>query len=65
MNGPQTVSNFLGAVYVMGERYEHLSEDHRNEIIATFPGSDFKKGLVPHFSITWSSHFHSNDLLSR
>ncbi|MBV8253129.1 MAG: HD domain-containing protein [Chitinophaga sp.] len=34
---------------VMGEGYEHLSEAHRNEIIAAFPRTDFKKRIIPTF----------------
>lgn len=34
---------------VMGEGYEHLSEEHRNEIIKAFPRTDFKKKIIPTF----------------
>lgn len=34
---------------VMGEGYEHLSEDHRHEIIKAFPRTDFKKRIIPTF----------------
>jgi hypothetical protein len=34
---------------VMGEGYEHLSEEHRQEIITAFPRTDFKKRIIPTF----------------
>lgn len=34
---------------VMGEGYEHLSEEHRTEIIKAFPRTDFKKKIIPTF----------------
>jgi hypothetical protein len=34
---------------VMGEGYEHLSEEHRHEIVAAFPRPDFKKKIIPAF----------------
>ena len=34
---------------VMGEGYEHLSEEHRKEIIQAFPRTDFKKKIIPTF----------------
>ncbi|UPK69099.1 HD domain-containing protein [Chitinophaga filiformis] len=34
---------------VMGEGYEHLHEEHRNEIIKAFPRTDFKKKIIPAF----------------
>jgi len=34
---------------VMGEGYEHLSEENRIEIISAFPRNDFKKNIIPTF----------------
>jgi len=34
---------------VMGEGYEHLSEENRNAIIKAFPRTDFKKKIIPTF----------------
>lgn len=34
---------------VMGEGYENLSNDHREEITAAFPRNDFKKKIIPAF----------------
>jgi hypothetical protein len=34
---------------VMGEGYEHLSVQHREEITAAFPRNDFKKHIIPTF----------------
>jgi len=34
---------------VMGEGYEHLSAEHREEIIGLFPRTDFKKKIIPAF----------------
>lgn len=34
---------------VMGEGYEHLSAAHREEIIAAFPRTGFKKKIIPAF----------------
>ena len=34
---------------VMGEGYEHLTEQNRQEIIAAFPRNDFKKHIIPTF----------------
>ncbi|TDX01538.1 HD domain-containing protein [Dinghuibacter silviterrae] len=34
---------------VMGEGYEHLSREHREEIVGLFPRSDFKKRIIPTF----------------
>lgn len=34
---------------VMGEGYEHLSEEHRKEIIQAFPRTDFKQKIIPTF----------------
>jgi hypothetical protein len=34
---------------VMGEGYEHLTEQHREEIIKQFPRTDFKKKIIPAF----------------
>jgi hypothetical protein len=34
---------------VMGEGYEHLSEQNRTEIITAFPRNDFKKNIIPTF----------------
>jgi len=34
---------------VMGEGYEHLSDEHREEIIGLFPRTDFKKKIIPAF----------------
>ena len=34
---------------VMGEGYEHLTEEHRYEIVKAFPRNDFKKKIIPTF----------------
>lgn len=34
---------------VMGEGYEHLSAEHREEIVGAFPRDDFKKKIIPTF----------------
>jgi hypothetical protein len=34
---------------VMGEGYEYLSEQHREEIVKAFPRDDFKKKIIPTF----------------
>lgn len=34
---------------VMGEGYEHLSKENREEIIGIFPRTDFKKKIIPAF----------------
>ena len=34
---------------VMGEGYEHLSAEHREEILEAFPRNDFKKNIIPTF----------------
>lgn len=34
---------------VMGEGYEHLSEQDRNEIVGAFPRTGFKKQIIPTF----------------
>lgn len=34
---------------VMGEGYEHLSEENRDAIIKAFPRTDFKKKIIPTF----------------
>ena len=34
---------------VMGEGYEHLSDENREEIIGLFPRTDFKKKIIPAF----------------
>lgn len=34
---------------VMGEGYEHLSDENRNEIVNAFPRNDFKKNIIPTF----------------
>ena len=34
---------------VMGEGYEHLSTENREEIISLFPRTDFKKKIIPAF----------------
>jgi hypothetical protein len=34
---------------VMGEGYEHLSEENREAIIKAFPRTDFKKKIIPAF----------------
>lgn len=34
---------------VVGEGYEDLSEEHRNEIIAAYPRTGFKKNIIPTF----------------
>ncbi|MGV2451111.1 UNVERIFIED_CONTAM: HD domain-containing protein [Ralstonia mannitolilytica] len=34
---------------VMGEGYENLSAEHREEIIRAFPRNDFKKKIIPTF----------------
>lgn len=34
---------------VMGEGYEHLSEENRNLIVKAFPRNDFKKNIIPTF----------------
>ncbi|SEW54274.1 HD domain-containing protein [Chitinophaga arvensicola] len=34
---------------VMGEGYEHLSEEHRLAILAAFPRNGFKKKIIPTF----------------
>lgn len=34
---------------VMGEGYEHLSDEHRNEIVQAFPRNDFKNKIIPTF----------------
>lgn len=34
---------------VMGEGYEYLSDEHREEIIAAFPRNDFKQNIIPTF----------------
>ena len=34
---------------VMGEGYEHLSNENREEIIGLFPRTDFKKKIIPVF----------------
>lgn len=34
---------------VMGEGYEHLSDENRNEILSIFPRNDFKKQIIPTF----------------
>ncbi len=34
---------------VMGEGYEHLSEEYRHEIIHAFPRTGFKKKIIPTF----------------
>jgi hypothetical protein len=34
---------------VMGEGYENLSAEHREEIIHAFPRNDFKKNIIPTF----------------
>ncbi len=34
---------------VMGEGYEHLSDQHREEIITAFPRNDFKQKIIPTF----------------
>jgi hypothetical protein len=34
---------------VMGEGYEHLSEEDRNKILNVFPRNDFKKNIIPTF----------------
>jgi len=33
----------------MGEGYEHLTEEHRSEILNAYPGTDFKKQIIPAF----------------
>ncbi|RBL90542.1 HD domain-containing protein [Chitinophaga flava] len=43
---------------VMGEGYEHLSEEHRHEIIKAFPRTDFKKRIIPTF---FSGFEHKTD----
>jgi hypothetical protein len=34
---------------VMGEGYEHLSAEHREEILQAFPRNDFKNNIIPTF----------------
>jgi len=34
---------------VMGDGYEHLSEENRIEIVSAFPRNDFKKNIIPTF----------------
>ncbi|WP_127133225.1 HD domain-containing protein [Pseudoflavitalea rhizosphaerae] len=34
---------------VMGEGYEHLRTEHRDEIVKAFPRNDFKKKIIPTF----------------
>ena len=34
---------------VMGDGYEHLSEENRIEIVSAFPRNDFKKKIIPTF----------------
>ncbi|WP_316812273.1 HD domain-containing protein [Pedobacter heparinus] len=34
---------------VMGEGYEHLGEENRNEILNIFPRNNFKKNIIPTF----------------
>ncbi len=34
---------------VMGEGYEHLTNEHREEIIKAFPRNDFKNRIIPTF----------------
>ena len=34
---------------VMGEGYENLSANHREEIVSAFPRNDFKKKIIPTF----------------
>lgn len=43
---------------VMGEGYEHLSEQNRKEIISAFPRHDFKKHIIPTF---FSGFEHKTD----
>lgn len=43
---------------VMGEGYEHLSEENRNEILKAFPRNDFKKNIIPTF---FSGFEHKTD----
>lgn len=43
---------------VMGEGYENLSDEHRNEIISVFPRTDFKKNIIPAF---FSGFEHKTD----
>jgi len=43
---------------VMGDGYEHLSREHREEIIQAFPRNDFKKNIIPTF---FSGFEHKTD----
>ncbi|MCE7073789.1 HD domain-containing protein [Dyadobacter sp. CY327] len=43
---------------VMGEGYEHLSPENREEIIAAFPRSGFKQSIIPTF---FSGFEHKTD----
>ncbi|KUJ50875.1 HD domain-containing protein [Chryseobacterium sp. JAH] len=43
---------------VMGEDYEHLSQENREEIVAAFPRTDFKKKIIPTF---FSGFEHKTD----
>lgn len=43
---------------VMGEGYEHLSDEHRTAILAAFPRTDFKKKIIPAF---FSGFEHKTD----
>jgi hypothetical protein len=41
--------NYGVALDVVGRGYEHLSEEHRNDIIRQFPRNGFKKKIIPTF----------------
>jgi HD domain len=43
---------------VMGDGYDHLSREHREEIIQAFPRNDFKKNIIPTF---FSGFEHKTD----
>jgi len=41
--------NYGVALDVVGRGYDHLSEEHRKDIIKQFPRTDFKKKIMPAF----------------
>jgi len=43
---------------VMGEGYEYLTQQNREEIVAAFPRNDFKKNIIPTF---FSGFAHKTD----
>lgn len=43
---------------VMGEGYEHLQEEHREQIVSLFPRTDFKNKIIPAF---FSGFEHKTD----